>query len=140
MANAIKLVFLLLIVLSFSMFSVSFAQVNIQDQDNSTALHRATDAAMTEAVQYGRARVSEEVTIDVGVAETALRDHYSDSTGSGGDKTLRIHSIQSQPAFISAEAVTTDSTAIGRLLTATTASDQEEGTTRSRHTMIYEAK
>lgn len=88
----------------FLLIMITFSYTWSGDADNDTTTQNAARNAMTQAINKGSVRVTEEVTINPRIAEEAfLRQYAETSNFDEGEKVLNIKSISSKPAMISVE-------------------------------------
>lgn len=108
----------------------------MSDSDNTTTSTAANRNAITQSINWGNARVNEEITINEDVAkEAVLRQYARDSNFADGDRYINIHNISGTPPMIAVDAYTVVKTPYSNLY-----SDVPDNITRSRDVVIYEAK
>lgn len=89
---------------AFLLVSLGFIFVWSGDANNDTTSQNAARNAMTQAINKGAVRVTEEITINTDIAEEAfLRQYAETSNFEDGEKILNIKGISSKPAMMAIE-------------------------------------
>lgn len=134
--------FLLFVLLFFVVWITSFEYLTIGDNDNETSSQNSARNAMTKSVNWGNARVNEEITINERVAEEAVLREYANSTSfKEGNRMLNIYQVSGKPPLLAVESYSNISTPFIDMANKYTGKkDSNETVTRSREVVIYEAK
>ncbi|MED3677048.1 MULTISPECIES: DUF5411 family protein [Bacillati] len=134
--------FLLFVLLFFVVWITSFEYITIGDNDNETSSQSSARNAMTKSINWGNARVNEEITINEKVAEEAVLREYANSTSfKEGNRMLNIYQVSGKPPLLAVESYSTIETPFVDMANKYTKKNKTNKTiTRSREVIIYEAK
>lgn len=134
--------FFLIFFIAAVVFTVSFEYTAVDDSDNETSVQNATRNAMTEAVNWGEARVNENITINQDIAvEAVVRQYAQTSDFFDGDRYLNVYRTITNPPMLAVESYTNVKTPFNRIANKfNKQNNSDENITRSRDIEIVEAK
>ncbi len=142
MSKLVMGAFFIVMLLFFTVFTTSFQYLIVADSDNETSAENATRNAMTQSINWGNARVNEEITINQDIAVEAVLRQYADSSDFfDGDRFVNIYRTSSNPPMIAVESYSTIGTPFQNMANSFNKENNSSKTvTRSREIVIYEAK
>ncbi|MGG1021173.1 DUF5411 family protein [Bacillus paralicheniformis] len=134
--------FLLLVFIFFIVYTASFEYVKIGDNDNETSIQNSARNAMTQSINWGNARVNEEITINEEVAtEAVLREYANSSSFNDGNRYVNIFKVSGKPPMLAVESYSNIKTPFNDMANVyNKQNNSNETITRSREVVIYEAK
>ncbi|MFS0783372.1 DUF5411 family protein [Bacillus sp. 1P06AnD] len=134
--------FALLLFIFFTVFAFSQQYLTVADSDNETSVTNSTRNAMTQAINWGNARVNEDITINEKAAIQAVVRQYGDNADFfDGERYVNVHSLSENPPMLAVDTYTTVNTPFqGMANRFTKENKSDENITRSREIVIFEAK
>jgi Family of unknown function (DUF5411) len=131
--NLLKLIGLFL----FIIVVFSFNYIWAADANNDTVVQNAARNAMTQAINKGSVRVTEEITINEKMAEEAFLRQYAETANfNDGTRVLNVVDISSKPAMLAVESYNViEGLPIFKWL-----NQEKTAKTREVDVLIYEAK
>lgn len=142
MSNQVMTAWLLLFCIFFVGFTVSYQYIGMADSDNETSSTNTARNSMNVAINWGNARVNEEVTINEEIAREAVVRQYADTASfHDGNKYLNVFKVSSKPAMIAVDSYGSIGTPYMGMVNQFKGTEYEVNKIiRSREIVIYEAK
>ncbi|MEH6944653.1 DUF5411 family protein [Bacillus sp. JJ722] len=142
MSNSVMSAWIILTFLFFVGFTVSYQYIAMADSDNETSSTNTARNSMNVAINWGNARVNEEVTINEEIAREAVVRQYADTASfHDGNKYLNIYEVSSKPAMLAVDSYGSVDTPFMNMTNNFKGENNDTNTiTRSREIVIYEAK
>lgn len=136
--------FLLLILIGFVVYTASFEFIKVGDNENEVTIQNTARNAMTQSINWGSARVNEEITINEEIAKEAVLREYANSISfNSGDHYINIYQLSNKPPLLAVESYSEIATPFNQFVknfSDNKNNDSSETVTRSREVIIYEAK